>query len=156
MQLGVQIDDRFQENINEKWLSKIVEYCLKIKKFDYEVELGLLITGDETIQVLNQRYRGIDEVTDVLSFALTEEGSDISRFILPPDGTIHLGEVIISYPRAKLQAEKAGYDTDKEMALLVVHGILHLLGYDHNETDREIQMKGLEGIILDDIARELS
>lgn len=151
MQLGIQIDDRFQENLNKTWLSKIVEHCLKIKRFDYEVELSLLITGDETIRDLNQRYRGIDETTDVLSFALTEEGSDVSQFIVPPDDIIHLGEVIISYPRAVMQAEKAGHGKEKEMALLIVHGILHLLGYDHDEPDREIEMKGLERKILDDI-----
>lgn len=155
MQLSVQIDERFRENLNEEWLSKIIAVCLKIHEFDCEVELGLLITGDETIRDLNQSYRGIDEATDVLSFALTEGGSDISQFILPPDGTIHLGEVIISYPRTVMQAEEAGHDADKEMALLVVHGILHLLGYDHDEPDREIQMRGLERKILDNITREL-
>lgn len=155
MQLSVQIDERFRENLNEEWLSELVAVCLKIHEFDYEVELGLLITGDETIRDLNQRYRGIDEATDVLSFALTEGGSDVSQFILPPDGTIHLGEVIISYPRAIMQAEKAGHYVDNEMALLVVHGILHLLGYDHDEPDREIQMRGLEHTILDKMPREL-
>ncbi|MFC2018284.1 rRNA maturation RNase YbeY [Chloroflexota bacterium] len=155
MQLGVQIDDRFRENINEKWLYKIVELCLKIHKFDYEVELSLFITGDETVRDINQKYRGMDETTDVLSFALTEEGSDISQFILPPDGISHLGEVIISYPRAVMQAEKADHDVEQEMALLIIHGILHLLGYDHNEPDREIEMRGLERKILNDLTREL-
>ena len=154
MQLGVQIDDRFRGNLNENWLCKIVEFCLKIHQIDYEVELSLLITSDETIRDLNKKYRKIDETTDVLSFALTQEGSDVSQFILPPDDIVHLGEVIISYPRAVMQAEKAGHDVGEEIALLLVHGVLHLLGYDHDEPDRDIQMKGLERKILHDISGE--
>lgn len=155
MQLGIEVDDRFREYIDEELVYELVESCLEIPAFDAEVELSLLITGDEIVRDLNHRYRGINDTTDVLSFALADEESDTSSFIIPPDGIIHLGEVIISYPRAAMQSERAGHGIDKEIALLIVHGILHLLGYDHDDPAREIEMRGLEQKILDDVARKL-
>lgn len=155
MQLGIEVNDEFRKYVNEDLVYELVEHCLKIPKFDSEVELSLLITGDETVRDLNHRYRGINDTTDVLSFALTEGDPDIPPFIIPPDGIIHLGEVIISCPRAIMQAKSAGHDIDTEMSLLIVHGILHLLGYDHDKPDREIEMRGLEKKILDDVARKL-
>lgn len=155
MQLGIEVNDEFRKYVNEDLVYELVEHCLKIPKFDSEVELSLLITGDETVRDLNHRYRGINDTTDVLSFALTEGDPDIPPFIIPPDGIIHLGEVIISCPRAIMQAKNAGHDIDTEMSLLIVHGILHLLGYDHDKPDREIEMRGLEKKILDDVARKL-
>lgn len=155
MQLGIEVDGKFRQYVNESRVYELVERCLKIRKLDSEVELSLLITGDETVRDLNHRYRGINDTTDVLSFALTEEEPDILPFIIPPDGIIHLGEVIISYPRAVMQAESAGHDIDREISLLIVHGILHLLGYDHDGPDRELEMRGLEQKILGDVARKL-
>lgn len=155
MQLGIEVNDEFRKYVNEDLVYELVEHCLKIPKFDSEVELSLLITGDETVRDLNHRYRGINDTTDVLSFALTEGDPDIPPFIIPPDGIIHLGEVIISCPQAVMQAKSAGHDIDTEMSLLIVHGILHLLGYDHDKPDREIEMRGLEKKILDDVARKL-
>lgn len=151
MKLGIDIDEGFQEHFEEEWLQKLVERCLALHEFDSEVELSLLITNDETVRELNSRYRGIDDTTDVLSFALTEEGADSSSFVTPPDDVIHLGEVIISYPQAERQAQSAGHTVEQEMALLVVHGVLHLLGYDHADPDEEREMRGLEQEILSQI-----
>lgn len=153
MQLGIEIDEEFRKHLNEKWLQGLAECCLRLHEFDSEVELSLFITDDETVRDLNQNYRGINETTDVLSFALTEEGSDSSTFIIPPDGVLHLGEVIISFPQAAIQAEKAAHDVEQEIALLIVHGILHLLGYDHDEPDREGAMRELEQKILSDAVK---
>ncbi|HUX48727.1 MAG TPA: rRNA maturation RNase YbeY, partial [Dehalococcoidia bacterium] len=112
-------------------------------------EVSLVFTDSETVRQLNRDYRGVDEPTDVLAFyMLPQKGSD-SSFALPPDGVTRLGEVIISYPQAVEQAREQGHATEKELALLVIHGILHLLGYDHEEAKEEIKMRRRERELLE-------
>ena len=147
MEIGVQIEGKLRIDLEESWLRQVVEETLAIQDFGSEVELGLVITDDETVRELNRKYRGVDEPTDVLSFALLEK-DDSATFIIPPDGILHLGEVIISYPQAARQAEENGHPIKQEMALLVVHGVLHLLGYEHDEPAREQEMRSLEERIL--------
>jgi len=156
MKLGIQIDKEFRKHLDREWLQRVVEQSLTIKDFDSEVELSLVVTGDEMVQGLNQQYRGIDEPTDVLSFALIERNpGDESSFINPPDGVLHLGEVVISYPQAAKQAEENGQEVKQELDLLIVHGVLHLLGYEHNEPDREKEMRALEEKVLYEIEKRL-
>jgi probable rRNA maturation factor len=156
MKLGIQIDKEFRKHLNQEWLQRVVEHALAVQDFDSEVELSLVVTGEKTVQKLNQQYRGIDEPTDVLSFALMERPpSDDTPFITPPDGIIHLGEVVISYPQAARQAEENRQGTEQELALLIVHGVLHLLGYEHDEPAQEKEMRGLEKRILDEIVAEM-
>ena len=95
-----------------------------------DVELSILLCDDAFIHPLNRDYRGKDKPTDVLSFAMREEGD--------PNDPV-LGDVIISIERAQEQASERGHAIGVELALLLVHGILHLLGYDH-EHDEEAQM----------------
>lgn len=106
------------------------------------MELSLYITGDARVKKLNKAYRGVDETTDVLSFALIETG--FGTFVSPPDGVLRLGEIVISFPRAARQAEEHGRPLHRELAWLVVHGVLHLLGYDHEEPSRARRMRALE------------
>ena len=106
-------------------------------------ELGVLITDDEAVRRLNAEYAGEDETTDVLAFSLRE-----GEVFVSPDGVMRLGEVIISYPTASRQAAEAGRRVDEEMAHLLVHGILHLLGYDHVEPEEERVMRGREAELL--------
>lgn len=85
---------------------------------------------------LNRTQRGLDEPTDVLSFPLRDPTG--LRFVLPPDQPIHLGDVVVSYPRALQQAHESGHSLQRELSYLVAHGVLHLLGYDHEvESDRK-------------------
>lgn len=151
MQLAITIDEKFRKHLNEKWLHELIERCIALHEFDSEVELSLLITCDETVQYLNQRYRGVNNTTDVLSFALSEK--DEIDFIMPPDGVFHLGEVIVSYTQAVRQAEAAAHVVEKEIALLVVHGVLHLLGYDHDEPESEKEMRNLEVEIMNSMTQ---
>ena len=90
--------------------------------------MGVVVTGDVAVRDLNRRYRGEDAPTDVLSFALRE---DAEEFVLPPDASLRLGDVVVSLPAARRQAKEAGHSLERELALLLVHGLLHLLGYDH-------------------------
>lgn len=99
-------------------------------------ELGVLVTDDAAVQRLNAAYAGEDETTDVLAFSLREGEEFVS-----PDGVTRLGEVIISYPTASRQAAEQSRGVDEEIAHLLVHGILHLLGYDHAEAAEEARMR---------------
>ena len=153
MKLGIQIDQKFRRLLKKDRLKQAVECSLSTQSLASEVELGLLITNDETVQKLNREYRSLDETTDVLSFALTEKSTDADSlpFVTPPDGFLHLGEVVISYPQAARQAQENNTEIDKEVALLVIHGTLHLLGYDHDEPKREQEMRALEERILSEV-----
>lgn len=157
MKLGIQIDKRFQEFVREEFVRQVVECSLSTLSIGPEVEMGLLITDDETVRELNKEYRGIDETTDVLSFALTEEGADTDSplFVTPPDGLLHLGEVIVSYPRAVRQARENNHAIEKEVALLVVHGTLHLLGHEHDEPTREQELRALQESVLSEVESDL-
>jgi len=157
MKLGIQIDKRFQEFVREEFVRQVVECSLSTLSIDPNVEMGLLITDDETVRELNKEYRGIDETTDVLSFALTEGGADTDSplFVTPPDGLLHLGEVIVSYPRAVRQARENNHAIEKEVALLVVHGTLHLLGHEHDEPTREQELRALQERILSEVESDL-
>lgn len=97
-----------------------------------KTEISLVICGEKKIKNLNRFYRKKDKITDVLSF-----GDQKSDFIAAPDGTLRLGEIFICYPVAERQAQKAGHSLEKEMAVLLVHGILHLAGHNHEKSARE-------------------
>jgi probable rRNA maturation factor len=93
------------------------------------LELSLLLTDDEGIRALNRAYRGQDKPTDVLSFPLWEEQPPIS----PGSAALPLGDIVISLARAEAMARELGHSARRETAFLFVHGLLHLLGYDHEQ-----------------------
>jgi probable rRNA maturation factor len=108
-------------------------------------ELTLVITDDDGIQTLNRDFLGNDAPTDVLAFgALDDDGP----FVAAPEAGGYLGDVIISYPRAVAQAQEHGQSTGQELDLLVVHGILHLLGYDHADDQEKAVMWAKQDAIL--------
>jgi probable rRNA maturation factor len=129
----------------------VVERVLLIQGVGANVELSLVVTGQEKVQELNRRYRGEDKPTDVLSFYLTPAVEDARSFVAPPDGLCHLGEVLISYPQAVVQAQEHRHSINRELAILVVHGVLHLLGCDHDNPEAGRQMKEKEKEILSQI-----
>ena len=143
----------------EKLLHEVIEAAAKYLKLPEGIELDLSIVSNEEIQALNRDYRGLDKPTDVLSFALTEvsseydvdfahldlaeeaeETEDLEETEFEDEEAIpqHLGDIIISYPRAQEQAQDYGHSLDRELAFLAVHGVLHLNGYDH-QTEEEAQ-----------------
>lgn len=126
------------------------------------------MTSDETVRELNRQYRGLDEVTDVLSFSsihsghwegenpVDPEAEDVltgAYFAYPPGELAPLGEVVISFPQAQRQALERNEPMDREMALLIIHGILHLVGHDHAEVLAETAMKAKEQAALKVIPR---
>lgn len=125
--VDIQIDPTYEPEIDTTRLTAVVESTLQLCGIA-DAELTLVVTSDEAVRLLNQRYRSIDTPTDVLSFE-AESGSD--DFILPPDLTPYLGDVIISAPTAIKQATRIGHSTAEEILFLAIHGTLHLLGFDH-------------------------
>jgi probable rRNA maturation factor len=148
-EIEIAIKEEFRELVDEDKVRDIVQRVLKLETAPSPCEVSIVITDSETIHNLNRDYRGIDQPTDVLSFCLAnEKGEESFPFILPPDDTTHLGEVIISYPQATEQAAAQGHLIDKELTLLLIHGILHLLGYSHEQPDDEIEMQTREKHLL--------
>ena len=138
-------------------------------------QVAVMVTDDNTVQGLNHEYRGVDEVTDVLSFSADHPGhwegvdevpqdrlgtslptDEAFPFPLPPDELPTLGEVIISYPQtqrqSRAQAEKLRMTEEealkRELALLLVHGVLHLVGHDHIESGQAADMQAKEQAAL--------
>ena len=114
------------------------------------VELSLWLTTDRTIQRLNRQHRRIDKPTDVLSFPQIEwknwEIGKLGNWEI--ENTVPIGDVVISLPTARRQALKQGWSFEEEIAWLVVHGVLHLLGYDdETELEREKMLKRQEEIL---------
>jgi len=148
MEISILIDEEFEGQLDSGWLKGIAEQTLIAEGANSNTEIGLVITGQERIRELNRDYRGIDAPTDVLSFGMAQEKSDSPTFVTPPDGILHLGEVIISYPQAILQAGEHKHPVEEELELLVVHGVLHLLGYDDEKTELKRAMRARETEIL--------
>jgi probable rRNA maturation factor len=114
---------------------RAVEATLAYEGFENEAEVSVTFTDDEGIRRINAQFRNIDKPTDVLSFPLTDfEGSEEP----PMDGDeIALGDIVISLERAEAQAEEYGHRFERELAFLCVHSMLHLLGYDHVDSEED-------------------
>ena len=126
-------------SVTEAWLESVARRVLEGEGVG-PAELSVTVTDDETVCSLNREYAGEDAVTDVLSFS-QREGEE---FAVPPGGVPPLGEVIIAYPQAARQARERGHTADEEVTRLLIHGILHLLGYDHAEPEEERRMRARE------------
>ena len=109
-------------------------------------EVSVTLTDDAHIHELNKNYRGVDRPTDVLSFALTE--SDEPEVEGGPDTEI-LGDLVLSVERVAAQAEEYGHSLRREAAFLTVHGMLHLLGYDHIEDEDREEMEAEQRTVMD-------
>lgn len=155
MEINILIEKEFKKYIKSSWLKSIIRQVLDAENVAVKSEIGLLITNNRKIQELNLQYLEEDRPTDVLSFQMNEQLSNSPVFINVPDGKLHLGEVIISYPQAMKQAVEHGHSIEKEIVILLIHGILHLLGYDHDIPEREQSMRQRELSILKEIEEQV-
>ena len=156
VELSIDLDNKEEELSLKRLLASfpleaIVLETLSQAGIERPVLVALLITNDETIRTLNKQYRSQDKSTDVLSFPLLEKpivnapadqlwmssellhGEDFQinqAFITPPDITLHLGDIVISWPTVKRQACEVGHTPAYELLYLLSHGVLHLVGYD--------------------------
>jgi probable rRNA maturation factor len=126
MEINILVDAEFKKKITRRWLISVAEQVLIAEKTGTNVELGVLITNQEKVQELNWTYRNKNEPTDVLSFyMIPEPAQKKDTFITAPDNIQHLGEVVISYPQAIIQARENKHTVKKEITVLLIHGILH-------------------------------
>ncbi len=146
--INLMIEDIFEQKINPESIERAVYATLQDQSPDSEFDLSIVIDTDERIQELNNEYRGINAPTDVLSFSSEE--------IDPDTGNQYIGDIIISYPRAEQQALAAGHPVQNELQLLVVHGVLHLLGFDHSEEEEKQEMWSIQANILNKIGTHLN
>jgi probable rRNA maturation factor len=122
-----------QKLIEEKELKKLIKYAVKEEKLK-NVIFSITLVDNNMIKELNNQYRNIDKPTDVISFALEDNDDYIN-----PDCRL-LGDIYISIEKALEQADNYGHSYLRELSFLMIHGFLHLLGYDHQNTDDEIKM----------------
>ncbi len=142
----VQVVPQYAALVDATIVERAVECALRTEQVAGPVEIGILIADDAELRRLNQTYRGVDAPTDVLSFA---EEDDSSSFVRPPDAPRYLGDIAISWDRAVAQAAEYGHSRERELAFLVVHGVLHVLGYDHERGPvDEATMRAREEAIL--------
>jgi probable rRNA maturation factor len=155
-----------QGELSEPWLVGVMAEALRVAfPHNTPCQVSLVVADDETLQRLNREFRGLNEVTDVLSFSgsvpghwegdgeapgdlYLKPGEAGLLFVTPPGEAPPLGEVIISYPQARRQALERGEPVDRELALLIVHGVLHLVGHDHLEPEETARMKAKEAAAL--------
>jgi len=129
-----------QEFSDASLLERAVRLTLGRESAPVDADLTIVLTDDAQLQELNRDYLGLDAPTDVLSFPASE--SD------PETGAPYLGDILISIPRAKIQAQAAGHRLEDEVQLLVVHGVLHLLGHDHAEAEDKARMWAAQAEVL--------
>ncbi len=130
--MSLEIHNEVKTNLSFKELQRAVDVAFKVLKINGNVSVA--IVSPKSIRKLNKAYRGINSPTDVLSFALDDYGV--------------VGEVIICYDVARKQAKEEGISITSRVKRLLVHGIVHIAGYDHETDDDAIEMDKIEKVIL--------
>ena len=136
------INDLYNVTFDYSYLDGVINRTLAHEKVE-NAFLSIIFVDEKTIQDLNKTYRGIDRVTDVISFALEDNPDMVGDFRV-------LGDIYICIPRMIEQSEEYGHSIKRELSFLVVHGLLHLLGYDHMIKEDEEVMFKLQELILNE------
>ena len=124
--------------------ARVVQEVLAAEGVAKEAEVSVVFVDDEYIRHLNRQYRGVDSPTDVLSFAMLE-GEPLAG----KEEELILGDVVVSLPAAQRQSAEYGHSLAREVAYLIVHGVLHLLGYDHQTAEQKQAMRAKEEAVLE-------
>ncbi len=145
MTIEFDMPPEFQTLVDTGLLEQAAQCVLAAERADGDVTI--VITNDETVAELNQQFLGKEGPTDVLSFPAVDDSTD---FALPPEEStsLYLGDIIIALPFTQRQAQQLGRPLKEELALLVVHGALHLLGYDHATPEEKDEMWKKQNAIL--------
>jgi probable rRNA maturation factor len=135
MTFTIDIQNEYRFPVDAARLQAAAETVLNMHDIDADSSLTVVIAQNEQVQALNRQFRGVDAPTDVLSFPADAPPLDETA-----DEPPYLGDMIIAFPYASAQAEREGHDLSDSLALLVVHGTLHLLGYDHDTPENRADM----------------
>lgn len=145
------IDFHDQTNeVNEAYIDmiqRLIGFAAKHENITEEAEISINFVDNREIQIINRNYRQIDRPTDVISFALEEEGEGEVK-IIGEDMPLILGDIVISVDMAKEQADEYNHSLERELGFLALHGFLHLLGYDHmNDADEKTMFSRQEELL---------
>lgn len=143
MKLNYEINDNYNVNFKYSYLKKVIKSTLKHEGVE-NAYFSIVFVDETEIQKINKEYRGIDKVTDVISFAL-EDNADVIN-----NNLRILGDIYICIPKMLEQAQNYGHSIKRELSFLTIHGLLHLLGYDHIEKEDEEKMFALQELILNE------
>jgi probable rRNA maturation factor len=149
MAIDVQVAPALRRKVQKTEIRKWAETALRAEGLTRLPDMAIVITDDESIQALNRDFRGVDEPTDVLAFGDEKAGP----FVFAPGEPLYLGDVVISLERAEAQALERGASVKDELQVLLIHGILHLLGYDHDE-EEQTQMWSRQDAILQTLSAQ--
>jgi len=142
MTISIHFEESIPPNLDCELLERAIRTTLE-RHNRPDVDITLQLTVDESMQLLNHAYRGIDATTDVLAF---NQG-----FVDPETDRLYLGDIIISVETAQSQAMENKHSLNKECALITIHGTLHLLGYDHHDPQQKDEMWTMQNKILKDL-----
>jgi probable rRNA maturation factor len=153
--LELDIAPGFEGDVDTELLENVLRRVIAATTMTGAVTLSLVVTDDHELRELNRKYRGIDSTTDVLSFSQHEaaKSGDNDVFPIPESLARPLGDVVISGERVWSQAAEYGHTRRRELAYLAVHGLLHVLGYDHETIDGRRAMREAEEVALVSIPR---
>lgn len=135
LQIDLEVNEQQKEAL--QWIDKALATATLVEQLP-PVEVSVTIVDNETIHQMNQEYRQVDRPTDVLSFPLWEP--DEEWIVSEEEPEVHLGDIVISLPKAEEQATEYGHSLGREIGFLATHGFLHLLGYDHETKEEETEM----------------
>lgn len=141
--------DKITEDMAD-WIEDLLNVAAKKLSVEKNAEVSITVVSNEKIREINREYRDKDKVTDVISFAIEDDEDDLLKefdmegITIPRD----LGDIFISYEKAVEQAEEYGHSVERELGFLMVHGFLHLNGYDHMTDEDEKRMFALQEEIL--------
>ncbi|ESL04745.1 translation metalloprotein YbeY [Catonella morbi ATCC 51271] len=142
----------------EEVIKAVIEKTVETENCPYEIEVNVLLTGNDEIQEANRNFRDIDRPTDVLSFPMVDYSSpsDFSTvnespecYLNPETDELVLGDIMISVDKVYEQAEEYGHSRKREFAFLIAHSMLHLLGYDHMEDEERVVMEAKQEAVLE-------
>ena len=147
MELSFSTFDESYEYLEKTYLD-ILEFTFKHLKLKCNPIISVSIINNEEIHKINKEYRGINRETDVISFAFLDNDENEKKNLKKKNALVDLGEIYISLDKAKEQAIEYQHSLERELDFLFLHGLLHLLGYDHMEKEDEIVMFNLQDEIL--------
>ena len=149
--ITVQMEPEYESKLDADRLHRLALHVLRAEGAPGPLEVGVVVTTDDEVLALNRQYLNHDYYTDVLSFSMAdEEAEGTAGFITPEERAPYLGDVVISYDRAADQASDYNHAIEAEVSTLLVHGLLHLLGYDDTqEAEREKMHARQHQLILD-------
>ncbi len=145
MSFTINVQNEHEFTINSIQLEQAAKAVLASHEVEPNIALSVVITTDEAVQTLNRTHRGVDKPTDVLSFSSDPLPEGIE------DEEPYLGDLIIAYPYTLAQSDREGYSMSDSLILMVIHGTLHLLGYDHDTPENRAEMWEVQAEILEEL-----